>query len=95
MQGYETYNGYACEPNWVYNGNPYISFSGTIHTTVSTSAMDFSQDGGLTATNTSTGLIVNVQTHMKVLWDTLTGGSFTGTVTATPPGETFTVSGTF
>jgi hypothetical protein len=94
MQGHETYTDYACEPNWVYNGNPYISFSGTIHTTASTTAMDFGQDGGLTATNTSSGLVVNVQTHVKVLWDTITGGSFTGTVTATP-GGTFTVSGHF
>src|SRR5439155_3038302 len=58
MQGHETYTNYACEPDWVYNGNPYISFSGTIHTTASTTSMDFGQDGGLTATHKSSGLVV-------------------------------------
>jgi hypothetical protein len=95
MQGHETYADYGCvASDWVYNGNPYVSFSGTIHTTASTTAMDFGEDGFLTATQISTGLVVYVQTHVKVLWDTITGGVFTGTVTATP-GGTFSVSGHF
>jgi hypothetical protein len=94
MQGHETYTDYACEPDWVYNGNPYISFSGTVHTTASTTSMNFSEDGGFTATNKTSGTVVNVQVHLSVLWDSITGGSFTGTVTASP-GGTFGVSGHF